>query len=74
MEENEQLEQLERKIFKTFSGKVKTKDRWRGKTNNQLEALYDEPKITTYVYSNAKIRWLEHIEELDNAIMRKMAN
>jgi hypothetical protein len=62
---------FERKILRKIFGPIKVReDRWRIRTNDELDILINHDNIARYVKAQ-KISWLSHIERMPNDRMVK---
>lgn len=60
----------ERKILRRIYGGRKVEGEWKRRTNKELQELYKGPTIVQYI-KQQRIRWLGHIQRLDNNRMTK---
>jgi len=72
MEEERALAVFERKILRKKYGPVKEKELWRVRRNDELEAIIKGENLVRFTKCQ-RIRWLSHIERMqDTAIPKKM--
>jgi len=72
MEEERALAVFERKILRKIYGPVKENELWRTRRNDELEVIIKGENMVRFI-KNQRIRWLGHIERMqDTANPKKM--
>ena len=70
MEEERALAVFERKILRKIYGPVNENELWRTRQNDELEAIIKEENIVRFIKCQ-RIRWLGHIERMQDAAIPK---
>ena len=70
MDEERALAVFERKILRKIYGPVNENELWRTRQNDELEAIIKEENIVRFIKCQ-RIRWLGHIERMQDAAIPK---